>query len=291
MTKFLSIVFFLSCGIISAHKNVIFQKSYGNVNLISSTPYYTEDINKNIITAKYVEILLEKLNYKDSIYLWIWPDRELKFRAYFAAVESKQKCLNINIPEDEIDILKTLSLVENVILNQKSLDKNRSKLLSWYNLNPSKIVQSVFLSKVKRPNDVSQIDYPNSFDYTFDYYFENGIYHILSYQNREVIEVAQVNKILQFKIVTSSLLFIFTEKNSISIITANYKHDGTKFNPTSESVTLEFKPKWDYSFQPFSIRLLGKKYITIESMFGDQVSLYNISTKKLIYDLSTKIDE
>ena len=101
----------------------MFQKSYGNVNLISSTPYYTEDINKNIITAKYVELLLKELGHKDSINLYLWPNRELKFKAYFGSEESQQKILNIWIPEFETNILKTLSLVENIISNQKSLDK------------------------------------------------------------------------------------------------------------------------------------------------------------------------
>lgn len=291
MKKLLNILLLLSFGIVSAHKNVIFQKSYGNVNLISSTSYYTEGINKNIIAAKYVESLLKELHYKDSIYLWFWPDRDKIFRAYFGREESKQKGLNIFIPEDETDISKTLSLVENIILNQKSLDNKTDKLLSWYNSTPSKLVKDIHLNKIYRPNDVPEIEYPDSFDYTFDYFYENGIYHILSYQNREVIEVAQVSKILQFKMPTSSLLFIFTEMNSLTVISANYKYDGTKYNATSETMKFNFLPEWEYSFRPYKIRLLGQKYITIESIFGDKVSLYNIPKKKLTQDLLAKFEE
>lgn len=289
MTKLFNILLILSFGIVSAHKNVIFQKSYGNVNLISSTSYYTEDVNKNIIAAKYAELLLKKLHYKDSIYLWFWPDRDKIFRAYFGNKEYTKKGLNIFIPENETDISKTLSLVENVILNQKSLENKTDKLLSWYNSTPSELVKEIHLNKMNRPNDVPEIK-SSGF---FDYFYENGTYHVLSYQNREVIEVAQVTKILQFNVPTPSLLFIFTEMDSLKIISADYKYnfDEKMYHPTSETVDLKFIPEWEYSFRPYSIRLLGQKYITIESLFGEKVSLYNISKKSLIQDLSTIIEK
>jgi hypothetical protein len=291
MTKLINILLLLSFGIVSAHKNVIFQKSYGNVNLISSTSYYTEDINKKIIAAKYVELLLKELQYKDSIYLWFWPDRDKIFKAYFGKEESKLKGLNIFIPEYETDISKTLSLVENVILNQKSLDKERDRLLSWYNSTPSKLIKDIHKNKIYRPKDVPELEHHTDQYYTFDYFYENGTFHILSLQNREVIEAAQVRKILQFKIVTSSLLLIFTETNSLTIISADYKYDGTRYNATSETLKFDFQPEWEYSFRPYKIRLLGRKYITIESIFGDKVSLYNIPKKKLTQDLLAKFEE
>lgn len=287
MRKFLNILLLLSFGIASAHKNVIFKKSYGNVNLISSTSYYTEDVNKNIIAAKYTELLLKELSYKDSIYLWFWPDRDLKLRAYIGNENNQQKGLNIFITENETDIAKTLNFVENVIRNQKLLDKSKDKLSSWYQSKNSKLVNKILLNKINRPTDVPEI---KSLGF-FDYYYENGIYHVLSYQNREVIEVAQLTKILQFSIPTPSLLFIFTEMNSLTIIRAEYKYDGTKYHPTSETVKFDFQPEWEYSFRPYSIRLLGQKYITIESLFGDKVSLYNITKKKLTQDLLAKFEE
>ena len=106
-----------------------------------------------------------------------------------------------------------------------------------------------------------------------------------------MIEVAQVSKILQFRIPTLSLLFIFTETNSLTVINSKYKHDGTKYNAISETMKFDFQPEWEYSFKPYKIRLLGQKYITIESIFGDKVSLYNIPKKKLIQDFLAKFEE
>ncbi|CAM4191964.1 MULTISPECIES: hypothetical protein [Flavobacterium] len=291
MTKFLNILLLFTCSLIYAHKNVMFQKSYGNVNLISSTPYYTEDINKNIITAKYVELLLNELGHKDSINLYLWPNRELKFKAYFGSEESQQKILNIWIPEFETNISKTLSLVETIITNQKSLDKKRNKLLTWYNSDPSEIVKTIHLNKMYRPNDVPEIEYPSSFDYSFDYFYENGIYHILTHQNRSVTEVAQVDKILQFEIPIYNLLFIFTDINSLTIIKADYKYDGTEYKTISETMKFDFQSEWEHGFRPYEIRSLGRKYITIETIFSDKIFLYNISKKKLILDLYAKLEE
>ena len=289
MTKFLNILLLFTCGLINAHKNVIFEKSYGNVNLISSTSFYTEEVNKNIITAKYVELLLKELNYNETVNLRLAQESEFKCYAYFGKEEFENKGLNILIFEKETDVIKTLNLIENIILNQKKLENAKDKFLIWYNSNTSKLVEKIHKNKMNRPKDVSEI---KSSDF-FDYFYENGFYHILSYQNREVIEVAQVTNILQFSVPTPSLLFMFTEKDSLKIISANYKYnfDEKTYHPTSETVDLKIVPEWEYSFRPYSIRLLGQKYITIESLFGEKVSLYNISKKSLIQDLSTIIEK
>ena len=289
MTKFLNILLLFTCGLINAHKNVIFEKSYGNVNLTSSTSFYTEEVNKNIITAKYVELLLKELNYNETVNLRLAQESEFKCYAYFGKEEFENKGLNILIFEKETDVIKTLNLIENIILNQKKLENAKDKFLIWYNSNTSKLVEKIHKNKMNRPKDVSEI---KSSDF-FDYFYENGVYHILSYQNREVIEVAQVTNILQFSVPTPSLLFMFTEMDSLKIISANYKYnfDEKIYHPTSETVDLKFVPEWEYSFRPYSIRLLGQKYITIESLFGEKVSLYNISKKSLIQDLSTIIEK
>jgi hypothetical protein len=287
MTKLLNILLLLSFGIVSAHKNVLFQKTYGNVDLISSTSYFTEEVNKNIITAKYVEILLKELGFQQIVHLRLSQEGEFKCWAYFGKEEFQNEGLNIIIYDKETDILKTLNLVENVIRNQQSLDKYKDKLLSWYESKNSKLVNEILLNKINRPTDVQEIK-SSGF---FDYYYENGIYHVLSYQNREVLEVAQLTKILQFSIPTPNLLFIFTEINSLIIVKADYKYDGTKYKHTSETDKFSFKPEWEYSFRPYSIKLLGQKYITIESIFGDQVSLYNIPKKKFTQDLLAKFEE
>jgi hypothetical protein len=289
MTKFLNILLLFTCGLINAHKNVIFEKSYGNVNLTSSTSFYTEEVNKNIITAKYVELLLKELNYNETVNLRLSQESEFKCYAYFGKEEFENKGLNILIFEKETDVIKTLNLIENIILNQKKLENAKDKFLIWYNSNTSKLVEKIHKNKMNRPKDVSEI---KSSDF-FDYFYENGVYHILSYQNREVIEVAQVTNILQFSVPTPSLLFMFTEMDSLKIISANYKYnfDEKMYHPTSETVDLKFVPEWEYSFRPYSIRLLGQKYITIESLFGEKVSLYNISKKSLIQDLSTIIEK
>ena len=83
MTKFLNTLLLLSFAFAKAHTNRIVEKTYGNVNLISSTSYYTEEVNKNIITAKYADLLLKELNYNQPIRLRLTQEREFKCYAYF----------------------------------------------------------------------------------------------------------------------------------------------------------------------------------------------------------------
>lgn len=288
MKKLLNIVFLLSFGIMSAHKNVIFQKTYGNVNLISSTHYYSEEVNKNIITAKYVELLLKQLNFQGIVTLRLLQEGDLKLYAYFGKEEFQNEGLNIIIFEKETDIFKTLNLVENLIANQKVLDKKKEEFSTWYNSKKSKLVENIISNRINRPTDVPELKCKDS----FDYFYENGTYHILSYQNKEVLEVAKLNKILQFSTPNYNLLFIFTEMNSLTIIDANYNYnfDEKKYHPTSETINLDFKPESEYLFRPYVFRLLGQKYVTIENITGEKVSLYNISKKKLTQDLLAKFE-
>ncbi|MCW1147417.1 hypothetical protein [Flavobacterium lacisediminis] len=289
MLKLVNIFLLLSCGIINAHKNKIFQKSYGNVDLISSTAFLTEEVNKNIITAKYVELLLKEMNYENKINLRLTQDKEFKCYAFFDNEESKSKVLNILIYEKETDINKTLSLVENIIINQISLDRSKNMFSIWYNSKSSEHVENILNNKIFRPKDVLELKILDS----YDYFYEKGIYHILSYQNGKIIEVAKLDKILQLSTPTYNLLFVFTEINSLTVITANYKYnfEEKKYNNTSETLSFDFTPEWEYSFRPYSFRLLGQNFITIESIFGDKVSLYNISKKKFIQDLLVMIKE
>lgn len=289
MNKFFNITFILIFYSAFAHKNVIFEKTYGNVNLVSSTSFYTEEVNKNIITAKYTDLLLKEMNFNESIRLRLTQDLELKIFAFYNNDEN-EKILNIVIDNRETDIAKTLNFIENVISNIKSIKSKKESFENWYNSESTSLVKKILSNKIKRPREVEEF---KSSNYYFDYYYQNETYHILSYQNREVIEVAKMKRMLQFTTPTSNLLFVFTDLDSLTIINADYKYnfDEKKYSPTSKTIDLKFEPEWIYSFRPYKIRLLGLKYVTIESIDGNQVSLYNIAKKSLIQDLSVKIEE
>lgn len=293
MKKILSVLFILSFALVSAHQNVIFRQLYGKVNLCSSTSYYTEEVNKNIITAKYVDLLLKELNYEQIIHLRLTQERDFKCYVFFEKEITENKGLNIMIFNKETDISKTLNLIENIIVNLKSIDKDKEKFSVWYNSDSSKLAEKVILNKINRPYDVPQLQSNSDKNYYFDYYYENGIYHILSHQNREVKEVAQMDQILQFSVPTYSQLFVFDKINSLTVISSYYKYnfDEKKYYITSETINFEFEPEWNYSFRPYTLRLLGKKYVTIESVWGDKIFLYTIDKKKLIQDLSSKIED
>lgn len=289
MKKILNILFTLLCALGYAHKNVIVERTYGNVHVISSTSFYTEETNKNLITAKYVELLSKEFKFTQTIHLHLINEREFKIYSYFENRAKERKGLNVTIITNDMHVAKTLNFFRNLFLNQKQIETNKKNFQVWYDSETSDVVKNILSIRIYRPNDIPELEIRKF----FDYYYQNETYHVLSFQNREVIEVAQMDNILQFSIPTPSLLCVFTAIDSLTIITSNYKYnfDEKKYYPTSETINLKIEPKWTYSFRPYSIRQLGTNYITFESLFGEEISLYNIPKKSFIKDLTTKIEE
>lgn len=289
MTKILNLLFTLLCTLGYAHKNVIVERTYGNVHVISSTSFYTEETNKNLITAKYVELLSKEFKFTQTIHLHLINDREFKIYSYFENKAKERKGLNVTIIANDMHVAKTLNFFRNLFLNQKQIETNKKNFQVWYDSETSDVVKNILSIRIYRPNDIPELELRKF----FDYYYQNETYHVLSFQNREVIEVAQMENILQFSIPTPSLLCVFTAIDSLTIITSNYKYnfDEKKYYPTSETINLKIEPKWTYLFRPYSIRQLGTNYITFESLFGEEISLYNIPKKSFIKDLTTKIEE
>lgn len=268
-----------------AHTNVQFRKKYGNVNLTSSTSYYTEEVNKNIITAKYLDLLLNEIKFNKQIHLSLIHGNEFRCYAYIEKEDPSNKGLNILIFNSETDIYKTLNLIYAIITKANSTDKNQSNFQHWYNLETPDILNKILSNKIYRPNDVENIE-SSKF---FDYYYQSGIYYIRSYQNREVIEVAQMTTILQFNSPIPSHLCIFSDKYSLTIIKGDYKYnfDEKKYYPTFERNDFKVNPEWQYSFRPYTIRSLGNKYISIVEYFGAKVSVFKISERELIQNIDT----
>lgn len=289
MKKILNILFTLLCALGYAHKNVIVERTYGNVHVISSTSFYTEETNKNLITAKYVELLSKEFKFTQTIHLHLINEREFKIYSYFENRTKERKGLNVTIITNDMHVAKTLNFFRNLFLNQKQIETNKKNFQVWYDSETSDVVKNILSIRIYRPNDIPELELRKF----FDYYYQNETYHVLSFQNREVIEVAQMENILQFSIPTPSLLCVFTAIDSLTIITSNYKYnfDEKKYYPTSETINLKIEPKWTYSFRPYSIRQLGTNYITFESLFGEEISLYNIPKKSFIKDLTNKIEE
>jgi hypothetical protein len=288
MKNFKLILIMLFTSLVYGHKNVLVQKKYGNVNLVSSTAFYTEDINRNLITAQYYELLLKEINYKEPVYLRLDDEGSFNFRAWIQT-DVQDVGLHIVIDIKEHDITKTLMFLENVMSNIKKLDNEKKNFSTWYISQTSPLIKKILSNKIYRPKEVSELNEPAF----FDYYYVNGSYHIISHQNREIIEVAILNKILQFKTITPSLLCLFIEKNSILLVTGEYKYDfdKQKYFATSEQIPLTIESEWKYSFRPYTIKTLGQKYVLFETLFRDQVSLYSIKKRVLIQNLDAVLGE
>ncbi|GAA4049194.1 MULTISPECIES: hypothetical protein [Flavobacterium] len=296
MTKRIKILFFLFliCNSAFSHKNTFFKKNFGNIELVCSTYYYTEEMNKNLIVGQYAQKLSELLNYNQSILIFLNQDETISFRAWRKDSSSKDESadLNIFIDSPDKDVSRCLSYIEKVILNRDRLKKEKFTLQNWYYTNDvSLIVQEVLRTKINRPNDIEQLPKTKF----FDYYFQNNRFHVISNQNCGINDLGTFDDIIQFVEPKYYTLCMFTTKNILKIFETscdyNFKDNKYYFNSKSTELKIEKRKDFFTSFRPYKITSLGKTNIVIESMWGEDVYLYCLSRKIFIEDLEKQIEK
>ncbi|WP_396143128.1 hypothetical protein [Flavobacterium sp.] len=296
MTKNIKILFLLLIisNVAFGHKNTYFKKKYGNIELVSSTYYYTEDINKNLIIGQYAEKLSELLKYNESIQIYLNQDSTIKIYTWQKDINQKDESasLNIMINSPEKDVTKCLNFIEKSILNRDKIQLEKINFQNWYESNDLSInVQEVLKIKIYRPNDIEQLPKTKF----FDYYFQNNNFHVISTVSCAIRELDTFTEILQFVEPKYYVLCVFTKMNALQIFEASCKYNFEEKNYYLESHKTELKieKRADYftSFRPYKISSLGKSNITLESMWGEDLYLYSLSKKIFINDLEKQIEK
>lgn len=287
-------VFFLVFNLAYSHKNTYFKKQFGNIELVSSTYYYTEDINKNLIIGKYVQLLSQLLKYDQSIRVILNQDETIKFNAWFNDLNQKDETssLNIMINSHDKDVSKCLALIEKVIINSNRLKKEKNNFQHWYSsINLSMNVKEILNIQVYRPTDIEQLPKVKF----FDYYFQDNYFHIVSKANCANKELGVFDDIIQFSEPKYYTLCVFTKINNLMIFEAScaYDHDVKDYYLKSESTELKIEKRKDFftSFRPYKISSIGNTILIIESMWAEDIYLYSIAKKIFIDDLEKQIEK
>lgn len=276
-----------------SHKNTFFKKKFGNIELVCSTYYYTEDMNKNLIIGEYAQKLSELLNHSEPIRITLNQDETIKFYAWRKDKNQKDESFDINIiiNSPEKDVSKCLNFIEKVILNHEKLDQKKNNLSDWYSSDSSSNVNEVLSIKIHRPNDIEQL-HKTRF---FDYYFQNNAFHVISINNCDVNELGSYSDIIQFVEPKYYTLCMFTAKNILKIFetSCDYNFVDKKYYFNSKYTELKIEKRKDFltSFRPYKISSLGKTNIVIESMWSEDVYLYCLSRKIFIEDLEKQIEK
>lgn len=209
MKKSILILVFLTIfSNVYANKDKVFKKNYKNVEVIIQAADYTETMNSTLIIAKITSELSKDSNFKDKIKLLFLEshfDEDLIF-SY-----TDKKVLVIRFKLKAFNISKCLNVIEYSINNANNLNQDKIFFLNLYvNSNQS----TRLTKKYYRPKEIKEL---NKSTY-FNYYYQNNKYHFFrSSDNKETV-VTSVEKLDDFFPINSDLLFIFTDKDNLSVI-------------------------------------------------------------------------
>lgn len=271
-------------GNVYAHKNIIITQSYGNVEVIFSTGYYYEEINKALIIGQYAEELSKSLNFNNQITLFFKHNIGNYKEKYYQLNNSLNKNINpgevfLDMKDEEFDVLDILKLVEYSIANINNLKDLDGLVIIEQNKNKkSKRIQKVVENKIYRPTIVNELKTP---DNGISYFYKDDKFHVYHKENEvekilfDFLNVYQISKIDDYS------LLIFDTKESFYHLTNNrFREPSSKF---------EIK-KSQQQILPYSVCKISNKLVSITfpeftNKKDERVMLLDIKAKKLIQDI------
>lgn len=193
---------------VHANKDKIFSKNYKNVEAVIQTADYTEIMNSALIVAKITSEISKESKCENKIKL-LFLENHFDEDVIFSY--TSKKVLVIRFKLKSFNISKCLNVIEYSINNMNNLNQDKDFFLSLY-VNSNQSNRST--KKYYRPKEVKELNKSNYFNY---YYQNNKFNFFKSSDNKETV-VASVDKLDDFFPINSDLLFIFTDKDNLSVI-------------------------------------------------------------------------
>jgi len=265
-----------------AHKNVNVTKTFGNVNIIFSTGYYYEEINKALIIGEYAKNISTELNFNNKITIWfrhIYTKHQSNSYIIRHDLENNKKSNEIflELYDTEYNIQKILKLVEYSIVNINNFDRiDGLEVLKKYK--KSKIVKTILKQKIYRPSYVKELLSKNN---GVSYYYQENKYHIYIKTQTSEKEIISLNNIYQFDKIDEYSNIVF-ETNKVFYIFQNTNLN----NPTDKCQIKNIE-----AFEtPYKIRLLTPNVLSMvlfskSKTRKDRIILLLIKEKKIIQNL------
>jgi hypothetical protein len=282
------LVFLFAANVAFSHKNVHVSRTYGNVTVESSTCFYNEEITKNLIIAKYAEILSNRYSYTGTIRLLLLDNNEMRFSIWDKRSEEKEDDdLNIMIVSPGKDISKSISLIEKAILNKGNLSKFKKDFPNWYSGKLTEISRKIFEIKIERPNDVKELPKIRF----FNCFFQNLKYHFTAVGDNcdSKEDVMIFDEIIQINETHPYIICVIAANEEVTVCEAKCEYDSEQKKFFMKDAVTKFNLKntdqRSSCIHPYHISGLGQKYISFETLFGDRVSIYSLSKKILVDNL------
>lgn len=283
-----SITIFLLClfRFCFAHENVVVKHQYENVEIFSSTCFYTEEINRNLIIGQYVQLLSDKKDFKKRIKIIILQDFVENILINANKNTDDGFDLQVTIVSMNISVPETVFLISHIIDNYNTIPKRKSKQFTWRDASENSIANDILKTKIYRPNIVKELEFKSD----FTYYFQNDSFFVEKNQDCNTQVLSQVKDLKQFNPVNNNILVIIYEKNNCEIISSICEYDFNEKVYKPKNFTDNFKILEDeYTcFHPFNIQNLSYQ-IFFESIDQKQLHSYSITEKKFIQNINEKI--
>jgi hypothetical protein len=282
--KNIKYILFFYCSFVFSHQAIITKETYGNVNVIISTEYSSEEINKGLIIGKYSNLLLEKYSFKENLILYLFENFETeKNRVYFERKES----LNINaliifIDTKNLDIVKCLKIVEQGILNIKKAKKKLLINLEYSNTVSDKL-NEVLNTKIYRPKELEL----NLFSHQnidkkqkISYYYFNSKFNFYNTETNLDCDV-RFDNIKYYRLISDDYLVCFSSFDTFNLVKLKTKEVLTK--------TIKYiNYKYYHFYDTFLIN--GNKVIiriptSSPMMFTSVTAIFFIDKNKIIQDI------
>jgi hypothetical protein len=257
---FLLFVYSLCC----AHENVEIEHKFSHLTLKSSTCFYTEEINRNLIVGEYFNSLIFNLDISNSIELTLLQG-SIEDQGIYVSNNINEFDLKIVLINRNFKVDKTLFLLHLILDDFQKGNINTSKKYNWDMELKNTETETVLSQKIYRPAIVLELG--NS--HNFNYYYQNNSFHIEQRQQGQTSQIYRTPTIHQFTPISNQLLVIVNENQDGTILEYNHK------NPNKISVyTFRFPKSPDrcldiYKIGYFSNHILfGEPYENITHSFS-----------------------
>lgn len=264
-----------------AHEEKVIKKSYENVEITTFASGYIEEMNKTLIIAQYAEILSKELKYTDKIYL-LFSEQQLGeplITSWIPVRDGSPETDGIHIMFrfKSFSISGCLNVIENSLLNVKSLKKYRDKNLIAYNNKTSVIVEKVLGKKIYRPNSIKELEKSP----IYSYYLLNGKYNFFRRERDNEDKLAVLENVLDYQILSHDIVIVFNNSERFLI----YHNKALVGN-----VVIEEPPKY---YWPYESHLSGNNKIIIEfNKFSEQINrvmIYYLDKNEFIQDIDKAV--
>jgi len=201
-----------------AHKNRYFSTNFGNVKIIYTTGYFTEEANKAILIAEYASELAKQLQYKDTITLYFRQSYAINNhinKGYF--ITKKNKKIFIKLTDSTYNPKSILKLINYSISNNTNQKTDYQPLLK--KLTDTGLIKQILSVRKERPTMIQSLKTENNM---ISYFFENNKFHFY-YLDDSLIEtpIISVSDTYQFELLEYNFAFFSNEKDVFYFFSIN----------------------------------------------------------------------